>query len=179
MKHTYFTLAATAFALMSTSAMAGTVAIHDLPDEGMVTLQGTVDSIQNEREFTLRDATGTIDVDIESNQSLTLRKGDTVTLTGTIDKGVTGTDINASNVQVSKSMAQNVGDAIQSVPGVSTNTAQAYNIDSLPDEGMVKVSGTVSDVDNEKEFTLNKGIMGKSLDATQVIVISDAKPTAE
>lgn len=133
---------------------AGAATIDNLPEEGMVTLSGTVESINNDREFTLRDQTGTIDVDIESGQSMTLKKGDQVTVTGKIDDDITGTDINATRIEVSKGLTQDMNDAVKSIPGVSTGDAQAYNIKDLPDEGMVKISGTVSDVDNEKEFTL-------------------------
>lgn len=146
---------AAAAALLSTSALAAaTSTIDKLPDEGVVTLSGTVDSVENEREFTLRDATGTIGVDIESNESVVLKEGDRVTVSGTVDRDLAGTDINASRVDVDKGFVEGMSDAVQSIPGVSTADAQAFNIESLPKEGMVKVTGTVSDVDNEQAFTL-------------------------
>ena len=152
--HHFFTAAGVA-ALLATSAMASTViTINDLPDNGAVTLSGTVKSVENEREFTLSDETGTIGVDLESTQSVVLKKGDRVTVTGQVDKDITGTDINASHVEVEKGFVEGMSDAVQSIPGVSTTDAQAFNIDSLPEEGAVKLTGKVSDVDNEREFTL-------------------------
>lgn len=154
MKHYHLFAAAGMAALLSTTALAAGMTIKSLPDEGTVTLHGTVDSVNNAHEFTLRDNTGTINVDIATDHSVVLKKGDEVTVTGSIDKDITGKDINASNVTVSKGLVRGVSDAVKSIPGVSTTDAQAFNIRDLPDNGMVKVSGTVSDVDNEKEFTL-------------------------
>lgn len=154
MKRTYFFAAAGAATLFSTPALAALATIKNLPDVGEVTLHGIVKSVGNEREFTLQDETGTIRVDIESAQSVILKEGDQVSVTGTVDKDVTGTDIDASMVEVKKDFVKGMSDAVKSVPGVSTVDAQAYTIDSLPKEGMVKVTGQVSDVDNEKAFTL-------------------------
>lgn len=154
MKHHHLFAAAGMAALLSTTALAAGMTIKSIPDEGTVTLRGTVDSVNNAHEFTLRDNTGTIDVDINPDHSVVLKKGDEVTVTGSVDKDVTGKDINASNVEVSKGLVRGASDAVKSIPGVSTTSAQAFNIRDLPDRGMVKVSGTVSDVDNEKEFTL-------------------------
>lgn len=140
--------------LLSTSAMAGMTNISQLPSEGNVTISGVVESVNNEREFTIRDKTGSIGVDLAAGQSLTLKKGDHVTVHGEIDDKFVTKDINAKNVDVDKDLAEGVSDAIKSIPGVSTRDATAYNISQLPEKGMVKVSGVVTDVDNAKEFTL-------------------------
>lgn len=154
MKRTYCFTAAGIAALLSSSALAAMTTVKNLPDRGSVTLEGVVKSVENEREFTLQDGTGTISVDIESTQSVVLKEGDQVSVSGTVDKDITGTDINASAVEVKKGFVQGMSDSVRSVPGVSTTDAQAFTIDSLPTEGMVKVTGHVSDVDNEQEFTL-------------------------
>ncbi|MBN8531292.1 MAG: NirD/YgiW/YdeI family stress tolerance protein [Alphaproteobacteria bacterium] len=164
MKPITTTMAAAGFlALLSTTALSANQvnAIKNLENGNQVNITATVDSVQNEREFTLRDATGTIDVDLDSSgQSVVLKQGDTVTVSGVLDKGVLGTDINASSVTVNTKSS-----AVTPPPSVPlTGTANpadapmvnatAYNIGNLPKQGLVKVSGTVADVNNEKEFTL-------------------------
>ncbi len=141
-------------ALLSTSALAAITNVRDLKDGSPVTLSGTVDSVQNEREFTLRDESGEIGIDIKSTQSVVLKPGDKVTVNGRVDKNLLGTDIDASNVAVSKSVARAIGDSIEGNTSLSFEGATAYNIHSLPKEGLVKVSGTVTDIDNEKQFTV-------------------------
>jgi uncharacterized protein YdeI (BOF family) len=140
--------------LVSTSALAAIKDIKDMGNGSQVNITGTVDTVRNERKFLLRDASGTIAVEIASNQSVVLKQGDTVAVTGVVDKGMLTTDINASQVTVHKNVAQAVGDTIESRTGVSLEGATTYSINSLPKEGLVKVSGKVTDVDNEKKFTV-------------------------
>lgn len=64
------------------------------------------------------------------------------------------TNIDATNVTVQKNVAEAVGEAIESRTALSLDDAAAYNIGSLPRQGLVKVSGMVTDVDNEKKFTV-------------------------
>lgn len=142
-------------ALMAGTALSATqTTIKSLPDKGEVSISGTVASVENEREFTLRDETGSIGVDIASNQSVVLKKGDKVTVTGMVDSGITGTDINASDVTVHKDMSEAMGDVIEGNTAISFEGASSYKISQLPKEGLVKISGTVSDVDNETAFTV-------------------------
>lgn len=141
-------------ALLSTSALAATVTINQLPDSGNVTISGTVSKVKNEREFTLRDSTGSVDVNLENGQSVVLKEGAKVSVDGTVDKGILGKDINASNVTVDKSMSEAVTEGLEKNTSMSMEGAQSYTINQLPKEGKVKISGTVTDVDNEKEFTL-------------------------
>lgn len=141
-------------ALLSTSALAANVMINQLPDSGTVTLSGTVSKVKNEKEFTLRDSSGTVDVNIENGQSVVLKEGAKVSVNGTVDKGILGKDINASSVTVDKSMSEAVSEGIEKNTSMSMEGAQNFTISQLPKEGKVKISGTVTDVDNEKEFTL-------------------------
>lgn len=141
-------------ALFSTTAFGAIDTIKTMKSGSTVSIDGNVESIKNEREFTLRDKTGTINVDIESNQSVVLKQGDNVTVNGKLDKNVLGADINATTVTVNKNVAQAVGDAIEGRTGLSLEGATAYTINNLPKEGLVKISGKVSDVDNEKKFTV-------------------------
>lgn len=208
MKHYTTKLALTGvLALLSTTALAATDigAVKSLDNGNQVSLTATVDSVQNEREFTLRDATGTIKVDIESSQSVVLKQGDSVTVNGTVDKGVLGTDINASTVTVNKKSASTMDlNTLAEAPLVN---ATAYNISNLPKQGLVRISGTVADVSNEKEFTLKdptgsidvnvessenaavtegaqvtvigyvqNGLFSKDINASKVQVVADASP---
>jgi len=141
-------------ALLSGTALAADTTIKTLPEKGTVSLSGTVASVENPREFTLRDATGTIGVDISSSQSVVLKKGDKVTVNGVIDNDITGTDINATEVTVHKDMSEAIGDVIEGNTAISFEGATPYTIAQLPKEGLVKVSGTVTDVEDENAFTL-------------------------
>jgi uncharacterized protein YdeI (BOF family) len=147
---TAFTLAA----LISTSVLAAIDNIKNLKDGSGVNVTGTVESVKSEREFTLRDSTGTVGVEITSNQSVVLKKGDEVTVNGTVDKSILSTDINATEVDVHKNIAQAIGDTIEANTAISPEGATMYNIASLPKAGLVKISGTVTSVSNEKKFTL-------------------------
>lgn len=141
--------------LFSTTALAGSVSVKELPDQGSVVLNGTVDSVANEREFTLRDQTGTVTIEIASAESVVLKKGDTVTVTGTVDKGMMGTDIKASDVDVHKGFVESIGTAVKATPGIPVSGTTEMKIGELPKSGMVKVSGTVDGVESEKKFTLH------------------------
>jgi uncharacterized protein YdeI (BOF family) len=154
-KHLIFSVAAMS-AMLSTTALAETpnAAAKKLGDNSYVTISGVVDSVDNEREFTVRDASGTIDVDLAAKQSVVLKKGQHVTVSGIVDNDMGFVDVDATNVYVHKGLNKTVSDAVKSIPGISTSDAQAFNIKSLPNQGIVKISGTVTDVDNEKEFTL-------------------------
>lgn len=94
--------AAAFFAALTAGAAADTFEsfIGELPDEGHVVISGTVDDVDNEKEFTLRDHSGKIDVDVESDQSLILQKGAMVTVYGYIDSGLFRKDINATRVVI-------------------------------------------------------------------------------
>lgn len=148
-----FTVAGVA-ALLSNSALAAVTSIKDLKYKNAVTISGTVSKVKNENEFTLRDATGTVDVNLKTGQSVVLKDGQKVTVNGTVDKGLLGTEIDAFSVQADKNLSENVSDAIEKNTNLSMEGATAVTVKSLPSEGKVKLSGQVTDVDNEKEFTL-------------------------
>ena len=176
MKYYGKTLAVTlTAALVSTSALASTATVKNMPDKGHVTLEGTVSSVENAREFTLRDAAGTIDVDIDSNQSVVIKNGDKVTVDGVVDKGITGTGINARSVTVQKNMAEAAGDAIEGNTDISLEGATVYNIENLPDKGLVKISGTVTHVDNEKKFTLkdSTGSINVDIESSETAALTE------
>ncbi|MCE3231898.1 MAG: Bacterial fold protein [Rickettsiaceae bacterium] len=139
--------------LLSTTALAQNLTIKTLPDSGTVSITGTVDKVKNEKRFVLRDNSGTISVDIESNKPILLQKGQTVRVSGYIDKHLMGKDINATSVEVQSNPPQ---DTTASTGGdVDTpDRASEFSIANLPQSGAVKVSGLIQDLNNEKNFTL-------------------------
>lgn len=194
-------------ALANSQPAQSTLTVKTLPPTGTVSLSGTVDSVQDERNFTLRDRTGasTIGVELQSNQSVVLKPGDSVTVNGAVDKGLLGTDINASSVIVMKDPVQALGEVVEGTTNLSFENAASTSIGHLPAEGKVKIMGRVTEVADEKNFTLtddtgkvnvevksgqsaaitkgaevtvlgfvDKGLLGASIDATNVIVTADA-----
>lgn len=166
--------AAVVATLLSTSALAAVNDVKGMENGSQVNISGTVDSVQNEREFTLRDDTGTVSVDIKSNESVVLKRGDQVTVNGTIDKGLFGTDINASTVTVDKGIAKAIGDTIESRTDISLEDADSYTINNLPRQGLVKITGMVIDVDNEKKFTLEDptGSIDVDVDSAEAVALT-------
>lgn len=135
-------------------AIAAEIAIRDLPSTGSVTLSGTVRDVKNEREFTLHDNTGDIVVSLTSNKSAVLSEGQAVTVSGKVENGLLGKYINASNVQAHKNVSTAISDAIETHTDLSLDKAKKSNIGKLPNEGLVKLSGTVDDVKSEKRFAI-------------------------
>lgn len=129
--------------------------VADLKSGSRILLSGSVEQVQNAREFTLRDATGVIGVDLPKGDSIVLKSGDSVLVRGVVDRGLLTTDINASEVRMRKDNAQALGDAIEAHTGISFEGAVFYRISELPDEGLVKVAGLVTDVKDESEFRLS------------------------
>ncbi|MEJ0062675.1 MAG: NirD/YgiW/YdeI family stress tolerance protein [Alphaproteobacteria bacterium] len=119
-----------------------------------ITIEGNVEKVSGERKFVLRDKSGLIDVEIENNQSSVMKQGDSVTVTGMVHKGMLGTTIQASRVDVKQGMAQGLSDAIDSATDGATTKAQTVTVQTLPRTGMVRLLGTVDSVGNEKNFTL-------------------------
>lgn len=160
--------------LLSTAAYAAENSsvknVKNMSNGQKVQVVGTVDSVNNEREFTLIDKAGEkIDVDIESNQSIVLSKGNEVTVMGAVDKDVTGTDINASNVEVIKNPLKAAGEVLEGNTAVSFDGATNSDIKNLPKSGLVKVDGTVKSVSSEKKFTLQDetGSIDVDVDSSQ------------
>ena len=81
------------------------VTVKTIPASGLIKVSGTVDSIDNAKKFTLKDSTGNVDVNIKSSESASLTKGAKVTVVGYPDKGMLGTSINATKVEVQSSQS--------------------------------------------------------------------------
>jgi uncharacterized protein YdeI (BOF family) len=153
-------------ALIATGAIANnnTKAAPDMKDGASITISGMVDKVNSETEFTLRDSAGTIDIDLPKDQSVVLQKGQSVTVTGVVDKDINGTDINATRVDVSKTLGKAISDGIEANTDISLKGATTTTVAALPSTGLVKVHGTVESVDNDKEFTLKDGTGSVNVD---------------
>ena len=173
-------LLASVAALLSTSALAAIDNLKEMNDGSQVSLTRTVESVENEREFTLRDASGSIDVDIASGQSLMLKVGDRVAVNGLLDKGLFRTDISATRVTVQKNASQKLSDSIESQTVLTMDDATAYNIGSLPRQGLVKVFGMVTDVDSGRKFTVKDatGSVQVKLDSQQSAALAPGAEVA-
>ncbi len=99
--------------------------ISTLPKSGAVMLKGTVDSVDGDKAFTLRDMSGKT-IDVEAKQKLSVRKGDTVSVRGVVDTGMLGLtkEIEAVSVDVTKEL---VNEANAKRGNVSDKAGNAMN----------------------------------------------------
>jgi len=207
MKVTKTIMVAGILCLFSTLGLAATAtAVKDLPDGSQVTLTGTVEDFDSEHAFMLRDGSGAIKVDLSSTNPIVLKDGDKVDVTGLVNHTILGTDIVARSVNEDKGVGERVGEAIDSVTGQDVaSSAKTVSVKSMPDSGLIRISGIVDNVDSEKKFTLkdstgyvdvtiksgesaslekgtevtvignvDKGLLGKSIDAIEVDVRSSS-----
>ena len=90
-------------ALFVCNALAAETIIRDLPDNGSVSVTGTVDKVRNGQEFTLRDNSGTVAVKTANTGTALPKPGDNVMVSGIVEDrmwGLMGKDIKASSIQV-------------------------------------------------------------------------------
>lgn len=207
-----------AFMLMSTliagSALAAAqvTPVGQLSNRGLYTLSGTVAQVKSANEFVLRDESGSIDVKAPPSESLVIKQGDKVTVTGNVESGLwglLGKDMRASNVEVHKDLTSALSDAVTAATGLSVEKAQNAHVNALPEQGMVKLTGTIDQVQSEKNFVLkdptgrvgvniqsaqnlvlapgaevsvigyvSNTTLGKEVNATRVMLMSDASDTA-
>lgn len=185
-------LAAGILLAASQQAHATIADIKQMDNGAPVNIAGTVDRVDNAREFVLRDETGKITIDIQSDQSVVLSKDMVVSVGGTVDRGIFGTDINAVTVKPHKTLRDALADLVKPTTGLNLAGARATTIANLPDEGLVKLQGIVVKVQNEKEFTLQDGSGTVNIDiqsdkyavlskGTQVIVVGyvDSSPLSK
>lgn len=107
MRYTYtrkiFTAAAfVPFACGVTQAAEIDTPIPDLPVNKEITLSGSVDHFSDGNNFLLRNENGVIEVRMTSNEAISLKTGENVTVTGVIEKplwGLFGNDLIATRVQ--------------------------------------------------------------------------------
>ena len=176
------------------TAMAGDTEfsmIDQLPEKGHVVIAGTVDDVDSNTEFTLRDGHGKT-IDVESAIKLTLHEGDRVRVVGMMDDEFVGIgqEIDATTVTVldaADEMAMATGDkstdlktSMKKAQDFASSDTEFDTVDALPDEGMVTISGIVDEVDSDdNSFTL-QGRSGETIDVhplTPVTVTRGQKVT--
>ena len=149
-------LVASTVTLFSTAALAATTAsLKDAQDSSQVSLSGTVENFDSAHSFTLHDASGTAKIDLSKAPSVVLKNGESVDVSGVVNKGIMGTTVTAQNVSENKAIGQKVGDAIDSVTGNDADSsARQVTVKTIPASGLIKVNGTVDSIDNARKFTL-------------------------
>jgi len=170
---------ASVMALIAGAAVANMAepSISNLPDKGMVTVSGTVEKVENERAFRLRDNTGAIEVKVTSGESVVLKQGDSVTVSGQIENllwGLMGKDINATGVEVHKDLPTALSDAVTKTTGITMDKAENVRIGKLPAQGMVQITGIVDKVSDQKNFTLKDttGAVDVSIQSDENVVLA-------
>ncbi len=144
--------------LSAAPASAAGTAIKNLVDGREVTVSGTVEELKGRAAFTLRDSSGTVKVDSHAAPSLVLKNGEHVTVTGVVEKGMLGTTLAARKVEQDKTFGEEMQDTIDAVTGEDPYaSARLVDVKSLPDKGLVRIEGTVDDLDGARAFTLKDG----------------------
>jgi hypothetical protein len=161
--------------------------INQLPKSGHVTLYGTIDDVDNNKEFNLRDSNGdTIDVDL--SEHTTLREGDRVRVSGTLANDFLGfgREINSASVTIldeadERAAATRRDDDPYTLSGMKDDAKQAYSnlkqegkevfssnpegtIDALPENGMVSLRGHVEEVNADDRSFVLKDDTGDTID---------------
>lgn len=150
--------------MMANASGAFAQTIDHLPIQGSVTVRGMVEKVLDPRHFTLRDETGVATVEVQSNQSLILKQGASVTVNGTSDGTASHITLRATDVSENKSAVQGLADAVSAVPGLPLTDAASYTIAQLPSKGDAKVTGTVTQVFSAKEFHMTDKTGGINVD---------------
>lgn len=171
------------FAALETGATQSVNSVEELPNSGMVTLKGTVEDVNINNDFTLRDQHGrSIEIDVVTNQPLDIEKGDRVKVTGDITTGALGIEeeIDATNIQImsdahSRSEYQysdrslNRGEAMDNKAALTEDDDEWHGgeygrIDQLPMQGKVQISGVVTDFEPEENRFELRDQTGETID---------------
>ncbi len=144
--------------------------IAQLPEKGNVVITATVDDVDSNTEFTIRDDSGET-IDVESMTKLTIKEGDLVKIVGVMDDELAGIgrEIDATSVTVvdaADEMARSTDDepSLNKTVEFASSDTEFDSIDALPDEGMVTISGTVEEVDIEDNSFKLRDRSGESID---------------
>jgi len=180
MRHTAKLLASSSvMMLIAGAAMAdpSDTSIPNLPDNSVVTLSGTVDKVENEHLFMLRNDKGLIEVRVPADQPLVLKESENVTVTGTVEKplwGLLGSNIEATSVHVQTSLPTAISNAVTAATGITMDRAENVRIGKLPAQGMVQISGVVDKVSDSKNFVVKDttGAVPVSIQSDENVVVA-------
>lgn len=153
--------------------------VKQLPKKGKVTLSGTIDSIDDNKRFILRDSAGDT-IDVELQQAMELREGDRVKVQGAMDAEFLGMgkEINASVVTVtdraderSRVSKQDKGTALtpeaiaKLAPAMGTPSEEVHTrIQALPKRDNIVIRGMVEALDKENKSLVLKDTAGDTID---------------
>jgi uncharacterized protein YdeI (BOF family) len=90
------------FALPAVAATETKFSVRELPEAGKVMVVGTVQMVKDERNFVLKDTSGTVDVEISFEDGPVLIRGDKVIVTGTMDTDSRGKEIDATSIAMNQ-----------------------------------------------------------------------------
>jgi len=147
----------------------GNVAIKDLPKSGPITLTGTIESVENGKKFSLRDANDDT-IDVETSNETSLTEGDFVKVQGSLDDKAMGMGRKIISASVTKLGSHGTG----AKPGDdnraagqnrsdATSANASTSIAALPTEGAIIIAGTVDATKPDNVFTL-RDADGKTID---------------
>lgn len=86
-------------ALAATSAQS---TIRQLPDAGSVIIAGTIDKVKDDKNFVLKDGSGSIDVEVAFDNPPALVEGDRVSVIGNVDKGFFSKEVDATSISLNQ-----------------------------------------------------------------------------
>lgn len=151
---------------MGISIGADSTLVEDLPTKGSATVSGIVQKINNDNKLTIADSNGST-IDVNTKEKIDVQEGDIITASGTLDSEFIGMGKEINNATISRAgldLDSTRGHDISLSVGVDDEPApdsyqpkEVSSIKELPDEGMVKITGTVYSIDNKDSFTLKDG----------------------
>ena len=147
--------------------------IAQLPEKGNVMITATVDDVDSNTEFTIRDDSGET-IDVESVTQLTIREGDLVKIVGVMDDELAGigreidatsvTVVDAADEMATATEGATLEASLDKTVEFASSETEFDTVDALPDEGMVTISGTVEEVDIEDNSFKLRDRSGESID---------------
>jgi uncharacterized protein YdeI (BOF family) len=155
---------------VSINTNSDSVIIENLPDQGDITISGTVERVIDQNKMIISDRTGDT-IDVNTNQPIDIKMGETVTVKGNLDSEIAGigkqivdatiTEIGldldstaGSDVSLSADMGS-YGDESKDSP---IETMEISKIQNMPEQGMVEISGTVASVQGDGSFILKDNV---------------------
>jgi len=136
--------------------------VQGLPKVGAVTISGTVENIDGDKKFTLKDSSGDT-IDVNTNEKVNVKKDSAVTVNGTLDSEILGMGREIKNATISASGSAGISASQNSDHGTDKKSKTDL-VGQLPNTGMVEISGIVSEVNNTDNSFILKDKTGKTID---------------
>ncbi len=157
------------------------LSIKSLPTSGMVSVMGTVEDVDGDRQFTLRDKYGHT-IDVQSQSNLKVSTGDKVMVKGQMNNGFLGIgrEITIAKVQAADTMhamgtppahAAAKGHAKMDMSG-EWKGKEYQHIADLPDAGDVAIRGQVVAMRPGDQVFILRDTSGETVDVHTVSDVS-------